>query len=135
MISYIGYATVEEPVSNRTSINFQMKEDATTLREVVINAGYYSVKDRERTGSISRITADEIENQPVNNPLATMQGRMAGVDIVENSGVPGNGFDLRIRGINSIAAGNAPLRDSGNSMFEMTERRRMRCELLVPGTF
>ncbi len=109
VISYIGYATVEESVNNRTTINVVMKEDATTLREVVINAGYYSVKDRERTGSISRTTAEEIENQPVNNPLATMQGRMAGVDISETSGVPGSGFNIRIRGQNSIIAGNAPL--------------------------
>lgn len=109
IISYIGYATVEEVVNNRNSINVTMQEDATTLREVVVNAGYYSVKDRERTGSISRITAKEIENQPVNNPLATMQGRMAGVDISETSGVPGSGFNIQIRGRSSIAAGNAPL--------------------------
>ena len=109
VISYIGYATVEESVNNRTTINITMQEDATTLREVVINAGYYSTTDRERTGSISRITAEEIENQPVNNPLATMQGRMAGVDISETSGVPGSGFNIRIRGQNSLIAGNAPL--------------------------
>tara|TARA_R110002072_G_scaffold4240_2_gene29932 strand:- start:5166 stop:8096 length:2931 start_codon:yes stop_codon:yes gene_type:complete len=109
IISYIGYTPVEEPVNNRNTINIVMQEDATTLREVVINAGYYAVKDRERTGSISRITAEEIENQPVNNPLATMQGRMAGVDISETSGVPGSGFNIQIRGRNSIAAGNAPL--------------------------
>lgn len=109
VVSYIGYTMVEEPINNRSTINVVMKEDATTLREVVINAGYYSVKDRERTGSISRITADEIKIQPVNNPLATMQGRMAGVDISETSGVPGSGINIRIRGQNSIIAGNAPL--------------------------
>lgn len=109
VISYIGYATVEAPVNNRTNINITMQEDATTLREVVINAGYYSVKDRERTGSISRITAEEIEKQPINNPLEAMQGRMTGVDIVQNSGVTGGGFEVRIRGQNSIMAGNAPL--------------------------
>lgn len=109
VISYIGYATVEEPVNNRTTINITMQEDATTLREVVINAGYYSTTDRERTGSISRITANEIDKQPVNTPLEAIQGRMTGVDIVQNSGVPGSGFQVRIRGQNSIMAGNEPL--------------------------
>lgn len=109
-ISYIGYATVEEPVSNRTSINIQMKEDATTLREVVINAGYYSTTDRERTGSIAQVTAKDIEKQPVTNPLAAMQGRMAGVAISQTTGAPGGGFDIQIRGVNSLrAAGNDPL--------------------------
>src|SRR5690554_3227033 len=57
VVSYVGYATVEEPVNNRTTIDITMQEDATTLREVVINAGYYNTTDRERTGSIARITS------------------------------------------------------------------------------
>lgn len=109
LFSYIGYTTVQEPVGNRATINVTLQQDATTLREVVINAGYYTVKDRERTGSISRVTAKEIEQQPVNNPLEALQGRMPGVDIVQSSGVPGGGFEVRIRGQNSIMAGNAPL--------------------------
>src|SRR5690606_12986592 len=75
-----------------------------------INAGYYKVSDKEKTGSIVRVTAAEIENQPVSNPLAAMQGRMAGVNIVQNTGVPGGGFSVRIRGRNSIRAdGSEPL--------------------------
>src|SRR5690606_3057491 len=72
--------------------------------------GYYSVKDKERTGSISKITAKEIGQQPVANPLAAMQGRMAGVNITQSSGTPGGGFDIQIRGRNSLRTeGNAPL--------------------------
>src|SRR5690606_21796448 len=77
--------------------------------EVVINAGYYNTTEKAKTGSIARITAKEIETQPVSHPLAAMQGRMTGVDIVQTSGVPGSGFDVRIRGQNSIMGGNAPL--------------------------
>lgn len=109
LFSYIGYTTVQEPVGNRATISVTLQQDATTLREVVINAGYYTVKDRERTGSISRVTAKEIEQQPVNNPLEALQGRMPGVSITQNSGVPGGGFEVRIRGQNSIVAGNQPL--------------------------
>lgn len=109
VFSYVGYKTITQPVEGRTSINVQLKEDATALGEVVINAGYYNTTQRERTGSISRITAQEIEKQPVNNPLAAMQGRMPGLSITPTSGLPGAGFQVRIRGQSSIAAGNEPL--------------------------
>ncbi|GGD35321.1 SusC/RagA family TonB-linked outer membrane protein [Flavobacterium orientale] len=110
VFSYMGYKTVEITVANQTAIYLQLEEDTTQLKEVVLNAGYYSVKDRERTGSISRITAKDIETQPVTNVLATMQGRMAGVSITQTSGVPGSGFDIQIRGRNSLRAdGNNPL--------------------------
>ena len=108
--AYIGYKTVSVTVTVGNIINVTLQEDATTLKEVAINAGYYKVKDKERTGSIAKITSKDIENQPVTNVLAAMQGRMAGVDIVQTTGVPGGGFDIRIRGLNSLRNnGNAPL--------------------------
>ena len=110
VFSYIGYKTVEIAVNSQTIINIQLEENTTQLKEVIVNAGYYSVKDKERTGSIARITSKDIEKQPVSNPLATMQGRMAGVSIVQSTGVPGGGFDIQIRGKNSIRTdGNTPL--------------------------
>jgi TonB-linked SusC/RagA family outer membrane protein len=109
VFSYLGYKAQEVAVGSGSILNVTMQPDATALDAVVINAGYYKVSDREKTGSISRITAKEIENQPVQNPLAAMQGRMPGIHITQNSGVPGSGFEVRIRGKNSIAAGNNPL--------------------------
>lgn len=110
IFSYIGYKEVAVAVDSRSVINVTLQEDATAIKEVTINAGYYTVKDKERTGSISKITAKDIEKQPVTNVLAAMQGRMAGVDITQTTGVPGGGFDIRIRGLNSLrSAGNAPL--------------------------
>ena len=110
VFSYMGYKTQEIIISNQTALTIQLEEDTTQLKEVILNAGYYSVKDKERTGSIARITAKEIETQPVTNVLATMQGRMAGVNIVQETGVPGGGFNIQIRGQNSLrVAGNQPL--------------------------
>lgn len=109
LFTYIGFKSQEIAVGNRNIINVIMEPDATALDQVVINAGYYKVSDKEKTGSISRITAKDIEKQPVNNPLAAMQGRMPGVDIVQTSGASGGGFEVRIRGQNSISAGNEPL--------------------------
>ena len=110
VFTYVGYKTQEIAVGNAPIINVIMEVDAQALDAVVINAGYYKVSDREKTGSITRITAAEIENQPVSNPLAAMQGRMAGVNIVQTTGVPGGGFSVRIRGRNSIRPdGSEPL--------------------------
>jgi TonB-linked SusC/RagA family outer membrane protein len=110
VFSFLGYKSVEIPVTNRSIINVQLREDATNLKEVVINAGYYSTKESESTGNISKITSKDIETQPVTNVLAAMQGRMAGVNITQETGVPGGGFNIQIRGINSLRAeGNEPL--------------------------
>ncbi|MEA9414304.1 SusC/RagA family TonB-linked outer membrane protein [Flavobacterium sp. PL02] len=110
VFSYIGYKTVEIPIGSQSIINLEMKIDATNLQEVTINAGYYSVKDSERTGSIARITSKDIEKQPVTNVLATMQGRMAGVNITQTTGTPGGGFEIQIRGQNSLRTdANRPL--------------------------
>ncbi|MDM1530750.1 SusC/RagA family TonB-linked outer membrane protein [Myroides odoratimimus] len=102
VISYIGYKTKEIVVTASSVYNINLLQDEDVLSEVVINAGYYSVKDREKTGSIARVTAKDIELQPVINPLQAIQGRMAGVNITQNSGVPGGGFDIQIRGRNSL---------------------------------
>src|SRR5690606_20614490 len=82
VFSYLGYKSQEVAITDNT-LNIFLEPDATLLAEVEINAGYYTVKDRERTGSIARITAKDIEKQPVSNPLAAMQGRMAGVSITQ----------------------------------------------------
>ena len=110
LFSYLGYQTQEVLINNRTIIKINLQEDTTTLKEVIVNAGYYIVKDKERTGSIATVKAEAIEKQPVTNILATMQGRMSGVNITQATGVPGGGFSIQIRGVNSIRTeGNQPL--------------------------
>lgn len=110
LFSYIGYEDVTVVVAVQNFLTITMKESVTSLEEVTVNAGYYTVKEKENTGSIAKISKQDIEKQPVTNFLATMQGRLAGVDIVQDSGSPGGAFRIRIRGINSIRAdGNDPL--------------------------
>lgn len=109
LISFIGYQTREVDAASEMGSLTMVLADAK-LEEVMINAGYYTIKDSERTGSIARITSKDIEKQAVTNVLATMQGRMAGVSIVQSTGVPGGGFNIEIRGRNSMRKeGNAPL--------------------------
>lgn len=110
MFSFIGYKTQFIAVNNQTKINVTLQEDATQLQEVKVNAGYYSVKEKECTGSIAKVSSKDIEKQPVTNVLAVMQGRMAGVEVTQDSGAPGGAFQIKIRGQNSLRAdGNQPL--------------------------
>ncbi|MFH6959574.1 SusC/RagA family TonB-linked outer membrane protein [Flavobacterium aquidurense] len=110
LVSFIGFKTAIVPIRGRKIVNVQLQEDITSLQEVRVNAGYYTVKESERTGSIAKISSKDIEKQPVTNILAAMQGRMAGVSITQETGVPGGGFNINIRGVNSLRTdGNAPL--------------------------
>ena len=110
LFSYVGFKTKTVAVNYRTKLSVAMEEDATALQEVTVNAGYYTVKESETTGSISKVTAATIDKQPVGDVLATLQGRLAGVNITQETGVPGGGFNIAIRGINSLREdGNAPL--------------------------
>lgn len=96
------YEVQKFSVNNESVINISLNHKVSLIEEVVLNAGYYSVKDKERTGSIAKVSAKEIENQPITNVLSAVQGRMAGVSITQNSGTPGGGFDVQIRGRNSL---------------------------------
>ena len=108
VFSAIGFTTLYTPVTGRQEINVVMEEDITQLDEVVLNAGYYTVSEKERTANIATISAETIEKQPVGNPLAAMQGQMAGVNIVQTTGVPGGGFEVDIRGRNFINGASDP---------------------------
>jgi TonB-linked SusC/RagA family outer membrane protein len=110
IFSFIGFKSKEVAVGNQSTINVVLKEDIASLNEVLINAGYYTVKRRERTGNISRVTAEEIEKQPVISPLQALQGRMAGVQITSGGTNPGAASTIQIRGVNSLRSeGNYPL--------------------------
>lgn len=109
-ISYLGYTTLNIPINNRSTINVTLQEDATALGEVQINAGYYSTTDREKTGSIARVTSKDIEGLPIVSPLEALQGRMAGVEVEQSTGIAGLAPSIRIRGTNSLRNdGNYPL--------------------------
>jgi len=110
IVSFIGFKTYVASVKGRNTIDIRMQYDATTLKEVRVNAGYYSVKESERTGSIAKITSKDIEKQSSPNVLGAMQGRMAGVEIIQDSGSPGGAFQIKIRGQNSLRSdANQPL--------------------------
>lgn len=101
LFEFMGYTSQEREIKADVMI-VKLNQNTESLKEITINAGYYSVKERERTGSIAKITAKDIELSPVVNPLQAIQGRMAGVHITQNTGIAGGGFDIEIRGRNSL---------------------------------
>ncbi|MGV8963334.1 MAG: SusC/RagA family TonB-linked outer membrane protein [Candidatus Saccharimonadaceae bacterium] len=104
--SYIGMVSVEEKVNGRTTINVVLAEDVRALEEVVV-IGYGTARKRDLTGSIVSVKASEIADRPSTNPLASLQGKIAGVQVV-NTGRAGQDPEIKIRGTNSIN-GYAPL--------------------------
>ena len=98
VFSSLGFETQGITVGNQTIINISLKESISTLDEVTISARYYNNPQRKETGAVSEMDAKAIEKQPVNNPLAAMQGHIPGVNISQNSGVPGGSYRIQIRG-------------------------------------
>ncbi len=106
IFSFIGFQSYETQVNGRTVIDVALAEDSKKLDEVVV-AGYWLVDSKEQTGNISQVTAKQIASQPVVNPLQALQGRVPGVQISQITGVPGDGFSIQIRGLNSIRGSGA----------------------------
>lgn len=98
--SYIGMETIEVNVNGRTTINLTLSEDVQALDEVVV-IGYGTAKKRDLTGSIVSVDAAEIADRPSSNPLASLQGKIAGVQVV-NTGRAGQDPEIRVRETNSI---------------------------------
>lgn len=98
--SYVGMVKQDVKVGSQHVINVQLKEDSQMLAETVV-IGYGSAKKRDLTGSITNIKGAEIANKPSTNPLSSLQGKVAGVQII-NSGQAGSDPEIRVRGTNSI---------------------------------
>ncbi|WP_081852580.1 TonB-dependent receptor [Prevotella sp. 10(H)] len=98
--SYVGMKAQLVTVGSQTTLNIILEDDAQMLTETVV-IGYGTARKRDLTGSIVSIKAEDIANRPASNPLANLQGRIAGVQVV-NTGRAGQDPEIRIRGTNSI---------------------------------
>lgn len=106
--SYIGYQTQEIKVGAQTRINVRLAEDVEKLDEVVV-VGYGVQNKRDVTGSIAKVGSEELMAVPTSSFDAALQGRAAGVQVTQTSGLAGSGAAIRVRGIASITAGGDPL--------------------------
>jgi TonB-linked SusC/RagA family outer membrane protein len=101
VFSYVGYETQEIAVGDKTQINVTMAPAKSTSLEQVVVIGYGTAQKRDLTGSITKVDGKEVADKPNPNPIASLQGKVAGLSVV-NSGTPGQQPDIRIRGTVSI---------------------------------
>lgn len=107
VVSYIGYRSKEVKVEGSTRIDVQLQEDSEILDEVIV-VGYGTMKRSDLTGSVVSVTGDDLKKSVITSLDQALQGRAAGVQVTQNSGMPGGGISVSIRGINSLN-GNEPL--------------------------
>ncbi|MFB2118172.1 SusC/RagA family TonB-linked outer membrane protein [Parapedobacter sp. 2B3] len=106
-VSFVGYKT-KEVVADGSPLTIELEQDATGLDEVVV-VGYATQKRSDLVGSVTKVNPENLKNIPVASVDAQLQGAAAGVQINSNTGVPGDGIHIRVRGATSINATNNPL--------------------------
>jgi TonB-linked SusC/RagA family outer membrane protein len=108
VVSYIGFISREVTVGNQTNINIALREDQKMLNEVVVT-GYGELRRVDVPGAQSTINAKTIEKTVNTTVEQAIQGRAPGVYVTQNTGAPGGGISVNIRGVNSIMGNNEPL--------------------------
>lgn len=103
--SYIGYVSQEVAVGTQSTIDVQLKEEAQSLTEVIV-VGYGAQKKADLTGAVSTVSAKEISRLPLVGVDQALQGKSPGVRVTQNTGAPGEGVSVRIRGTGSINDNN-----------------------------
>ena len=100
VFSSVGYTSQQVNVAGKTNLNVSLVSSNTQLEQVVV-IGYGTANKRDLTGSIVKVSGKEVADKPNSNPIASLQGKVAGLSVV-NSGTPGQAPDIRIRGTVSI---------------------------------
>jgi TonB-dependent starch-binding outer membrane protein SusC len=101
VFSFIGYIPEEVPVGNNASLRVKLLPDIKTLSEVVV-VGYGTQERKDVTGAIGSVDTKQLQSIPIVTADQALQGRVAGVNITANSGVPGAGVKVDIRGIGTV---------------------------------
>lgn len=108
VFSFVGYDTQELLIDNRSSYHIQLQISDRELSEVVV-IGYGSVKKSDMTGSVVSVKSEDLKAVPVTTFDQALQGRAAGVQVVQSTGAPGGETNIRIRGTSSVNASSEPL--------------------------
>ncbi|MDQ7948930.1 MAG: TonB-dependent receptor [Pedobacter sp.] len=108
VFSYLGTTPQELSIGNQTSFAVTLKTKSTNLNDVVI-VGYGTTRRRDLTGSVARISGEDLNRDAPTNVLQALQGKIAGVSVTQSDGAPGAALSIRIRGSNSFLGGTEPL--------------------------
>lgn len=116
--SYVGYVPERITLSGQSTLDVKLIPDIKSLEEVVV-IGYGTVKKRDLTGAVSSVKSEEIVKSPTSNVMEAIQGKVAGADIIRNSGSAGAGVTIRIRGDRSIGDpnDNTKFEDANKPLF------------------
>ena len=106
--TYLGYSPKEVSVESMGVLNVSMQSSSSDLDEFVV-IGYGVQEKRNLTGSITSVGSEEVQKTNVQDPISLLQGRASGVQVTSNSGAPGGGMTINIRGNSSLNSGNTPL--------------------------
>lgn len=106
--SYTGYATKEVEIGSSNILDVTMSTDIAQLSEVIV-VGYNSVKKSDMTSSVTTVTGEKLQAQPIGSIDNLLQGQSPGLQVVAENGRPGGSAYIRIRGQGSVNASNAPL--------------------------
>lgn len=107
-ISFVGYANQSVDISSSSNVNVTLAYSAANLSDVVI-VGYGTATKRDLTGAVTSVQAKDFNQGAISAPDQLLQGKVAGLQITDNSGQPGSVATIKIRGNNSIRAGGNPL--------------------------
>lgn len=107
-ISYVGFGTQEISIIGKTSVDVGLSSSGSNLNEVVV-VGYGTARRKDITGSVASVKARDFNQGALTAPDQLIQGKVAGVQVINNTGAPGGATTVRIRGISSIRSGNQPL--------------------------
>jgi len=108
VVSYVGYKTQEVAVNGRSSIAIVLQEDTKVLDEVVV-IGYGVQKKSDLTGSVASVKSGDLKNRSTTDAAAALQGKAAGIQVLNSSGKPGQGASIRVRGYSSNSSNIGPL--------------------------
>lgn len=108
VFSSVGYETIEVAVGTQSVIDVTLQPDLTTLSEIVV-VGYGTQEKRDVTASIASLDGDKLTAIPTGSTVDAMKGQIAGVDVTQQGGRPGENQRVLIRGRRSLAATNNPL--------------------------
>ncbi|REA60851.1 TonB-dependent receptor [Dyadobacter luteus] len=108
VVSYVGYVTREVKVGIQSTLDIKLSADQHQLSEVVV-VGYGTQERKNLIGSIAKVDPTDVKSIPVGSFDAQLQGKVPGVQITSNTGVPGETVTVRVRGATSINADNDPL--------------------------
>jgi len=107
VFSYVGYEE-QEIIANKAVIDVILSEKSELLNEVIV-IGYGTQKKTDKTGAVSHVTAEELNQGALSDPIQGLQGKAAGVSITKKGGDPNAGFNVRIRGASGYTASSDPL--------------------------